>query len=306
MWTSFEAPHPPYEALEQFVRLYDRVDVPPPVVGDWATGDGVPHPVRLRRWTHNLDTLSPALVEAARRHYYAQITHVDYELGRLFGELQSQQLWRDTVVLFTSDHGEMLGDHGSFHKSLFYEPSARVPFLLRIPAHLEPPARAGSVASRPVLLADIYPTCLTLAGIPAEEGDAAREGASLLAPEPYAGASGPRWVFGLCGAAHGTGFATDGRWKYLYYVWGGTEQLFDLANDPMECHDLARRDHGTVRAVLVDCRERLRRAVPQLARPDGDARRPFIGVDEPLPDEAAARASNPFAWRGPIRYGGHW
>jgi arylsulfatase A-like enzyme len=306
MWTSFEAPHPPYEALEQFVRLYDGVEIPEPVVGAWARGGGVPRAVQQRRWTHKLDTLSAAVIQAARRHYYAQITHVDYELGRLFGELQSQQLWQDTVVIFTSDHGEMLGDHITFHKSLFYEPSARVPFLMRIPAGYAPPAAAGSVVADPVLLADLYPTCLALAGAEPEDGDATRDGVDLTRERRGDGADG-RWVLGFCGAAQGTYMATDGRWKYIYYAWGGTEQLFDLHRDPAECRNLADgSEDGAVGESLAECRQRLRRAVPRVAPPDGADDRPFHVVDEPLPDEASVRATNPFAWRGPIRYGGHW
>jgi hypothetical protein len=99
-------------------------------------------------------------------------------------------------------------------------------------------------------------------------------------------------------------FATDGRWKYLYYAWGGAEQLFDLAHDPTERHDLA--TSGATTRILAECRDRLRRAVPRVAPSAGPGERPLHTVDEPLPDETAARAANPFAWRGPIRYGGHW
>jgi arylsulfatase len=259
-----------------------------------------------------VDRLSPAIIEAARRHCYAQITHVDYELGRLFGELQSQQLWQDTAVLFASDHGELLGDHISFHKSFFYEPSARVPLLLRVPQRHGPPAAAGAVIAEPALLADIYATCLALAGVGSDEpedGAGTRDGVSLAGtPHAPAGRAEGRWVFGFCGAAHGRYMATNGRWMYLYYAWGGAAQLFDLERDPAERHDLAAAGapDGDARGALEEGRERLRRAVPCVAVPDGGDARRFHVMDEPLPDEAAARASNPFAWRGPIRYGGHW
>jgi arylsulfatase A-like enzyme len=314
MWTSFEAPHPPFEPPEQFVRLSDGVEIPPPVIGDWAAaplpaaegdsgadGGAVPRPLQQRRWTHKLDHLTPGQIRAARRHYYAQITHVDYELGRLFGELQSQRLWDDTVVIFTSDHGEMLGDHGAFHKQLFYEPSARVPYLLRVPHRFDPPAPAGTTVSTPALLADLYPTCLDLARLWTAEDAAERDGQSLMTA-PWT--RGERWVFGQCGGGRNASYmATDGRQKYVYYPWGGTEQLFDLERDPAECHDLAQQ--ATHAALLDACRARLGTAFPELlaAAPTGH---PFRVIDEPLPDAARARAANPYAWRGPIRYGGHW
>ena len=97
-----------------------------------------------------------------RRHYYAQITHIDYQLGRLLGELKRKGLYENTVIVVTSDHGEHLGDHRLFAKSSFLESSARVPIILRLP-------NAHSIANRrvdaPVLTADIAPTLLELAGL---------------------------------------------------------------------------------------------------------------------------------------------
>jgi hypothetical protein len=90
--------------------------------------------------------------------------------------------------------------------------------------------------------------------------------------------------------------ATDGRQKYVYYPWGGTEQLFDLERDPAECHDLAQQ--ATHAALLDACRARLGTAFPELlaAAPTGH---PFRVIDEPLPDAARGRAPHPDPGRGP-------
>jgi arylsulfatase A-like enzyme len=203
----------------------------------------------------------------------------------------------------------MLGDHGAFHKSLFYEPSARVPFLVRIPARYGPPHPAGAVVAEPALLVDLYATCLDLAGC-LETADAQeRDGRSVLRLGTEGRPGAPRWVFGQCGAMRqGTFMATDGQWKYIYYVAGGREQLFNLADDPAECQDLA--GAPAARSILVECRARLGKEIPELAAggagPANGERPPFQVMDAPALEPAAARAANPFAWRGPIRYGGHW
>src|SRR5690606_15719299 len=89
LWTSFEAPHPPFDPPESYVRLYDGRAIPQPVVGGWA-GAGEPAWVSARKLACKLDRLEDDIIAAARKHYYAMITHIDYALGRLFGELKSQ------------------------------------------------------------------------------------------------------------------------------------------------------------------------------------------------------------------------
>src|SRR5581483_5248151 len=83
------------------------------------------------------DLLPPDVLRAARAAYYGLITQIDYHVGRLFAALQDLDLFNETVFLFTSDHGELLGDHHSGAKSFFYEGSAHVPFILRLPPSWE-------------------------------------------------------------------------------------------------------------------------------------------------------------------------
>ncbi len=304
MWTCFESPHTPYDPPESFVRYYDGVDIPKPVTGAWsASEDEVPHWMQVQRWMHKFDLLPEHVVQSARKHYYAALTHVDYELGRLFGELKMQGLWENTIILFTSDHGDMLGDHGLFQKTCFYEPSARVPFVLRLPQHLQGGCTPGSSIHEAVQLADIYPTLLGLAGCSA--GEEGRDGLNLMSllGQPL---TQERWVFGYSNVQDGMYMATNGEWKYLYYVCEGREQLFHVDHDPAERDNLA--GHAEHAEMLAAARSRLAEKFPELASAPAE-QRAASGLKMTVPpevDEQEVRSNNPFAWKGPMRYGsGH-
>ena len=142
----------------------------------------------------------------------------------------------NTYICFTSDHGELMGDHHLFRKSLPYEGSARVPFLIKGPAGSG--IRRGAVSDAVVELRDVMPTLLDCAGLPVPESV---EGQSLL---PLARGETPTWRPYLHGehTALGQSFQwlTDGHEKYVWWSGAGHEQFFDLDADPQERHDLAR------------------------------------------------------------------
>jgi len=198
-----------------------------------------------------------------RAGYFGLIHELDAQVGRLLNGLGGQL--ENTLILLTSDHGEMLGDHHLFGKCEPLEGSANVPFLLRLPG----PARKlpgdgakGQICDQPIGLQDVMPTLLDAAGV---EVPAACTGRSLL---PL--------VKGECGdwrdALHGehSGYRTneegfhylvDERWKYIWRSQTGQELLFDLAEDPRERHD---RSHD------IDLTPWRRRLVERLApRPEG-------------------------------------
>ncbi len=299
MWTSFEAPHPPFDPPESAVRLYDDTTIPSPVIADWAANEETPAWFAYTRMLYNLDLLNPQTIQTIRKHYYAQITHVDYELGRLFGSLRDRGLWDNTIIVFASDHGEMLGDHGLFHKSCFYDPSARVPFILRLPESMQDQLQPGQVVQTPVTLADLYPTLLTLAGALHEGDMAGRDGMNVM--DLLNNDGNERWVFGYRNDLHGLYMATNGRWKYLYYVADGEEQLFDLSQDPNECDNLAGQSaHGD---RLATCRCMLLQQFKELADETGQSDT-GLKMEQVELDESRIKAMNPMAWWGPIRYGG--
>jgi arylsulfatase A-like enzyme len=254
LWTSFAKPHPPFDPCRNYWELYRDAEVPAPVHGDWSA-DATSIPAGLLEPTLKLNMLprlSEAQIRDARRAYYACITQIDYNLGILLARLREMDLFRRTLILFTSDHGEMLGDHHLGAKTIPHEGSARVPLILRPPqADWEARhPRAGSVCPSLVCLADLLPTCLAFAGVPCP-AEAKSDGLNLFAAAE--GEARRDVLFGECEAFH---FVRQGPWKYVFEDIGGTEQLFNLDDDPMERNELLRAGghverHGDLQRRLI-------------------------------------------------------
>jgi arylsulfatase A-like enzyme len=289
LYVVFEAPHSPFDPPAPYDRMYDNFTIPAPRRAAWQD-DAEPAGFAGRRLGRNSDHLTPEMIAESRRRYYGQISHIDYQLGRLFGELTTRGLYNDTAICFTADHGEHLGDYDLWAKSTFLQGSGDVPLQLRLPESRVEERRA-QVVTTPVLTADIVPTFYDLAGL---EADAACDGTSLL--PVLAGEKGNRVIHGVCG---GTAFACDRRWKYIYYTDGGVEHLFDNEADPTDCESRAADPPCT--AEVERLRASLKAYLAKHNSPlleDGE-----LAVREVQVDEARARADNPFAYRGPMRYG---
>ena len=254
---SFIAPHPPLVPPAAYMDRYLRCDLPSPVVGDWAElppDDGVGQgqsPGRVH--------LTGEALRSARAGYYGLINHVDDQLNRLLNPVNGiDRTAGDTVVVFTSDHGEMLGDHYLWRKSVPYEPSARIPLLVRAPERFG--LDTGVRIDAPVCLEDIMPTLLDLAGLDIPETVEGHSLVPLLRGEEVA------WREHLHiehAPLHHT--LTDGREKYIWFADDGREQFFRLSEDPTECRDLSRDPAEAGR--VAGWRARL---VEQLAgRPEG-------------------------------------
>jgi arylsulfatase A-like enzyme len=261
---SFVRPHQPFDPPQAEWDLYaDRLDdLPDPVVGDWVEdwyGDLLPDHPRPDAW---LADLSPDVVARARAGYYGSITHVDRQLNRVFNRLRSEGLWEDTLVIFTSDHGEMLGDHYHWRKSYPWEGSARIPLAVRYPDAWD--AERGLSVERPVGLEDVAPTVLEACGI---ECPSAVEGRSLLDLCRDPTADWRRFYHGEHGPTYddidACQFLVGERKKYVWNPVTGADLLFDLETDPLE-----ERDRSAERPDrLARWRERL---VETLAdRPEG-------------------------------------
>lgn len=198
--------------------------------------------------------MSSEAIHRARAGYYGSITHIDHQLGRLLMYLQDKGILDRTLIFFTSDHGDMLGDHHLWRKTYAYEGSAHIPMIVRLPPDLYP-TQIRQV-DEPVTLQDVMPTLLEAAGIPIPD---AVDGQSLL-PLMQGCATGWRsFVHG----EHSTCYAeeqemqylTDGAFKYIWLPRIGEEMLFDLVNDPYERENLA--DNPVYHEVLVSWRKRL-------------------------------------------------
>lgn len=244
LYLSFHRPHPPYNPPEWAFDLYRNAPDHRPPIGDWIDvlepmrTDGVPDAHVSR---YDQDTMN-----RARAGYYGNMTHIDHQIQRFLEVLAEFDLADETFVAFTSDHGEMLGDHTMWRKGYPYEGSSRVPLLLS-----GPQLPAGQTIDEVVELRDLMPTLLALAGItPPEDID----GGNMLGMcEPDA----PPLREHLHGE-HTLGenlsmhWIRTGTWKYVWLSHDGTEQLFNLARDPHECEDLAGDLHSA--ATLEHCR----------------------------------------------------
>jgi len=226
-------PHPPLTPPAHYYERYINRDLPAPVVGDWAKDD-FSGPEKGLNPNESHVCLDEYDMQCARAAYYGMVNFIDDQIGRL---IQYAGL-RDTFILFTSDHGEMLGDHNRFRKCWPNEASARVPFIARAPRGQG--FRNDVVCESPVGLQDVMPTLIDAAGGEVPESCT---GKSLL-PIMRGETDGVRDVLhgehsGCYKYEHGNQWLTDGHQKYIWYTQTGREHLFDLDNDPHETHDLA-------------------------------------------------------------------
>lgn len=238
LWTSFSKPHPPLDPPLNYWTLYDGISIPEPVIGDWCNSateapQGFYGPTRA---LGGADRLSREQILSARRAYYACITQIDYSLGLLFARLREMDLMGDTWIVFTADHGEMIGDHHMGSKSVFLEGSAHVPLLVKPPQ--DGALETGYVDDRLACLADVAPTLHQIAGL---EPIASMDGQALIESdvEPRTALAGQFGGKMCC--------YIEGYWKYLYAAPGAQELLFNLEEDPMEERDLAESEEHTGR-----------------------------------------------------------
>jgi len=231
---SFLAPHPPFTPPAFYMERYLRQTLPAPVVGDWA--EIPPHGGRGLAPDSPQISLSGEALQSCLAGYYGLINHMDDQLRRILNPVDG--LYRgdneDTVIIYTSDHGEMLGDHCLFRKSQPYEGSARVPLFIRLPEGRFPRKLKNNAINAPVCLEDILPTLLDIAGL---EIPASVQGESLLSALRGESTEVRREThIEYENAFHAL---TDGHEKYIFLKSKNTEQLFDLDNDPNETINLA-------------------------------------------------------------------
>ena len=235
---SFLAPHPPLVPPAPYMDRYLRMDLPDPVIGDWAE----PPENKGLGMGQSADRvqLEGEALRLARAAYYGLINHIDDQLNRLLNPVTGidAATRKNTLIIFTSDHGEMLGDHYLWRKVLPYEPSARIPLLIRPPRRMS--VTPGTVIEDAVCLEDIMPTVLSMVGIEPPNTVEGRDLSPLMRGDtvewrPY--------IHIEHAPIHHT--LTDGVEKYIWFVKDGREQLFNLDDDPDELHDLvARPEHA--------------------------------------------------------------
>ena len=246
-WSSWIAPHLPWNAPEPFASMCPVDEIDPPHHWDQPR-EALPPLMRWAKETSDTAFASMDHLKRIKALYYGNISLIDKGVGRILQTLDDLGLADNTLVFFASDHGELMGDHGAFQKSKPYEASMRVPILMRLPGRVE----AGSAPADRVSLLDLMPTCLDLADVP-YPGDCPLAGDSLLG-KPGGGLAAPRDELVV---EHGGGNTRwlsllRGPWKYNYYFLGGWEELFHLEDDPQEMHNLLLGDPTSDARKLAD------------------------------------------------------
>lgn len=229
---SIDPPHPPFVIPKPYYGMYPPSLIPvPTTIGDPRTnspyllkdtpGDGNPYG-------------DPDRIREMRSVYYGMVTEVDTWVGRILDRVQELGIADRTLVVFTSDHGEMLGDHGMHSKNIFYDASVRIPLIMRLPGVIP----AGTLVDVPVSHVDYCATILDYLRVPAP----ANEGRSLKPLVDGTDQGRDRVVFSEWPATNVPGFMVcDGRWKLMFGRGPDApslDALYDLAKDPDEMTNL--------------------------------------------------------------------
>ena len=275
-YCSYIAPHPPLTPPKEYMDMYMHLGVDEPCFGSWADDYGsLPYALKEHKYKKRPPT-GPKAIAMARSAFYAQCTYVDHQIRLLIGTLREEGILDDTIVMFVSDHGDMLGDHGLWAKSVMFEGSVRIPAIL-IPHAGYPRKASGVKDSRLAELRDVMPTLLELCDmqVPAEV-----EGHSLLGEtgrdsiycEHYEDERSMRMI-------------REKNFKLIYYATGNRRQLFDLEKDPKEMSDLSeRREYGEIRrhleGVMIENLHGTDSDWIENGRLRGSAEKPFV----PKPD----------------------
>jgi arylsulfatase A-like enzyme len=258
LYSSFFKPHAPYTVPAPYDSMYDESAIPLPRQVSLADIQKLPLPVRTQilrgRPQYNMDRTR---LEWIYRSYYASVSMIDREVGLILEELERSGKSDNTIIVFSTDHGDQLLEHGLVDKNVFFEASVRVPFLMSFPSRIRPGQRDEFAE-----MVDVAPTLLELCGLPART---AMQGRSLVsgAPREFAFAENiiPEVITngsldlpyvagqGVGGVRHPDGkMLRSRRWKLNYYPGNGGE-LYDLWNDPGEERNLYSdaTHQGTVR-----------------------------------------------------------
>jgi choline-sulfatase len=235
---SYSRPHPPLTAPGRYISRY-RNRVPPPEQG----GEPSEEPYAKQRASGHLD-LTKEEIRQGREGYYACLDFVDDCIGDLLSGLEAAGALENTIVIYTSDHGEMLGNHGIWGKSVYFDRAVRVPLLISGPGIAE----SGGRLSHPVSLIDLFPTTCSLAGIPTPSGLDGKDLSDVLA-SPESAPSSREAVFSMY-CHYGqliqsvktlSGDEPHRAWRMARTVqWkcveieGGATLLFNLEEDPEE------------------------------------------------------------------------
>jgi arylsulfatase len=227
MMVGFPGPHCPYDPPAEALQNLDPAAMPPAAPPTEAAASLREANVAGNRRPWNgvdYSEFTPAQIQKVRTHYAASVQQIDAEIGQILETLERQGLLDNTIIIFSADHGDYLGDHGMIGKGTFFEGSIHVPLIVRMPG--ETPATRDEL----VTLTDVTATLLATAGIAVPEYMDSRPLPGLELCDDTARDH-------IVGATKGGWWIDDGRWRLSKYS-DGTALLFDRQNDPQEQHNL--------------------------------------------------------------------
>ncbi len=238
---SFARPHSPYDPPQRLMEKYRGKKVPAPAVGEWCKNKkyAVPCDVTTADKDAAFGNFGEEYAKESRRYYYANVTFVDEEIGKVVRALKEKGMYDNALICYVSDHGDMLGDHHHWRKTYPYEGSTHVPYIVKWPAACS--FEKGGKVEAPVELRDLLPTFLDMAGGKVPED---MDGRSLTALVKGGNCEWRKYI----DLEHSTCYSpdnywcalTDGKIKYVWRFHTGEEELFDLAKDPQELKNVAK------------------------------------------------------------------
>lgn len=241
-FVSFVGPHDPFDPPSEHADRYRGAPMPAPIQDDMANKPEGVRRYRERHWAA-VATASAEEIAATRRQYCAAITLIDDQIGEILAALEKRGMTENTYIVYTSDHGEMLGDHGLYAKSLAYEAALRVPLLIAGPG-----IEGGRVSNALVELIDVHATICELAGLPPQENVDARSFAAILRGETETHRSE------ALSTIRQFQLVRTARYKYVNN-YNDSPELYDLQQDPEELHNLV----GEEPVIAAELANRLRR-----------------------------------------------
>ena len=249
LFVGFPNPHNPFEPPEPFASMYDPAEMPLPASFKEDLSGKPPQHLAYKqrgRRGYNYEKLDAQRLQRVIAYYYASISLVDAQVGKIMQALRERELLDNTLVLFVSDHGEFLGRHGMLLKSIdaypmLYDDLIHVPLIIRMPG-----GNPGTVVEELVELIDVCPTLLEWAGLktPPEI-----QGENLLPACSGGSAPSREYVFAQSGAVKAL---RSERYKLVYYPGQPYGELYDLRNDPHEIENLyGSAEHEKIRAGML-------------------------------------------------------
>ena len=304
IWLSYLYPHTPYLCPEPYFSMYDSVDIPkPPIEPNGLKEAGKPY--RQQFHQHNSNLLLPyneATTMRMIRNYYGMVSMIDDEIGRLISYLEENNLRENTLLIFTSDHGDYMGDHGMYTKSpSMYDCVTRVPLIWSWPGIIN----ENSISDHLISSTDIMPTILDLANLdiprqvqgysitPLLDGSSdqpvrdyvfseygipgvpfTEEDINTLIPDlnsnPIDFAKGIPWEANPVALSGRIRMIRNHKWKFVQEK-GGTNELYDMINDPHELINLANDpEYSAIQSELESELNRWKSTLPGIERDSED------------------------------------